>query len=642
MSIIGFRHALNASGKPEDLGVKKIMAVTDIHLKNGVEDNPGAPGAVDLGLNRYFYSAFEELEKYVTDVNAQTPSLALSLGDMCDSPNDFTRWNQIWGGISAGIRKELTIGNHDMDDLTYAQLVTTLGYDSEPDVAGSKFNKTFALGDNSRVILMDSTFDSDKVTHSNNYTDRHVHQDVPAWFQSTLENTTENEVIIGLHVGPHLAEFNQTQASELYGIIDTVKATRTDLQVTWICGHEHREVIEENTAAHANSLGLTLGALIYYENGRYNTIDIDQVAETIDYDTVIYDYTLGETFAPFTFEIDTTLGDGNPTFQFPFINSATEGEYDMVLRWDDNTRTFVHGQGSTLFGTLQKTFSSGGVKSVTIEGTMTSINFNNGGDKDKLTSIDQWGNVKQKTLTGAFYNCTNLASIPNAPITGCSAVDTMLRAFRGTSSLSQSMPSNLFASMGANLESLAETFYQSGFIGSIPSGLLDTLTGLTSLSRTFYGAALNGAIPSGLFDNQTLVTSTFECFRLGLITSIPTGLLDNMTALTSVASMFRSASGLNNSTIPTNLFFNNKLITNYSSCFQDVRNLVVGNMFDTSVLNIVTTFALFMRVSGTSFSATGTVQDVWNFATSATSTDAFLNQTALSNYASIPNGWKGL
>jgi hypothetical protein len=64
-------------------------------------------------------------------------------------------------------------------------------------------------------------------------------------------------------------------------------------------------------------------------------------------------------------------------------------------------------------------------------------------------------------------------------------------------------------------------------------------------------------------------------------------------------------------------------------------------LFDLSVLSAVTNFDFFMGVSQTSYSPTGTIQDIWNY-TSATSVDAFKNCTALTNYASIPNAWKGL
>ena len=65
-------------------------------------------------------------------------------------------------------------------------------------------------------------------------------------------------------------------------------------------------------------------------------------------------------------------------------------------------------------------------------------------------------------------------------------------------------------------------------------------------------------------------------------------------------------------------------------------------LFDLSSLSIVTTFNNFMNISSAGFSYTGTIQDIWNYALGATSSNTFRNQTALTNYASIPNGWKGL
>jgi hypothetical protein len=73
---------------------------------------------------------------------------------------------------------------------------------------------------------------------------------------------------------------------------------------------------------------------------------------------------------------------------------------------------------------------------------------------------------------------------------------------------------------------------------------------------------------------------------------------------------------------------------------QNCRNITLPNrIFNLSNLSIVTTFAYFMDVSSTTYSHTGTIQDIWNY-TTATSTDAFDQCTAITNYADIPTAWK--
>jgi hypothetical protein len=123
-------------------------------------------------------------------------------------------------------------------------------------------------------------------------------------------------------------------------------------------------------------------------------------------------------------------------------------------------------------------------------------------------------------------------------------------------------------------------------------------------------------------------------------TSLPVDVFRYNTAVTNMSNVLRQC---NLGNLPNNLFFYNKLVTNYAFAVWLHQNIVLPPiLFDLSVLNIVTSFNEFMNTAGSGFSATGTIQDVWNHALSATHSNTFKNQTALSNYASIPNNWKGL
>jgi hypothetical protein len=93
--------------------------------------------------------------------------------------------------------------------------------------------------------------------------------------------------------------------------------------------------------------------------------------------------------------------------------------------------------------------------------------------------------------------------------------------------------------------------------------------------------------------------------------------------------------------IPLDLFKFNIVVSDYIGTFQSCRNLAVpATLFDTTKLGIVSGFDYFLFVDTAVYSATGTMQDIWTYATSATSAQAFRNNTSLTNYASIPVGWK--
>ena len=54
-------------------------------------------------------------------------------------------------------------------------------------------------------------------------------------------------------------------------------------------------------------------------------------------------------------------------------------------------------------------YDSAGTYTIAIEGDFPHITFNNRGDKDKLTSIDQWGTNVWQSMAFSFYGCSNLA-----------------------------------------------------------------------------------------------------------------------------------------------------------------------------------------------------------------------------------------
>ena len=644
--MIGYRHVI-LNSKTVNVGDIRIMVVTDVHMRAGVEDLPEAEGAINVSLSRYYYASPNLMEQFVAEVNLQNPDVVICLGDMCDLPEYYVRWNEIWGSINPGIKKYIVPGNHDLEDLTFSQLLTTLGMENDPVVAGSQFNKVIELNDNALLILCDVTFDlSDN--HVNIYQNMRMHSTAPAWIETTLANYTQNNVIIALHTAPQTDSYLIAQRDQLYAIIDAAKVVNPALNVTWICGHEHLEALQIDGTSHANSTAIIMPAMILWENGRYVSMTVNT---GVAYNQYFIDYEFGEPVLPMVWEIDTTKGNGLSSFKFPFgISSGPQ--HDMMLEWGDGQFSYVHGTTAILnAATLIHPYDAHGVYDIKIYGKCETIYFNNlaTSDKSKVTKIKQWGHIKWKVLYGGLFGCNNITEIPNGPITGKAVdivfVETTVRSLlAGLTSINQPIPSNLLAEMQGVLD-LSYLFTGSYFNGQIPVNLFSGLSTIISLDHTFGSCIkLTNTIPGLLFRdliNLQSVAGTFD--GASLISGLEDGLYDYSPLLNNVADAHRNQIGLTGA-IPNNFFVKCPLVTTYFRTFGGTRNLIMGNIFDLTKLNIVTAFDGFIYPENTSYSPTGTVQDIWNYAThpSLTKSYAFMNTIGLTNYADIPNDWKGL
>lgn len=112
------------------------------------------------------------------------------------------------------------------------------------------------------------------------------------------------------------------------------------------------------------------------------------------------------------------------------IRIPTQGfGFNYDIYWEEVGNAINNGTeplGQT--GDYIVTFPSVGTYRVEISGDFPNIRFNNGGDKDKILTIEQWGDVVWNTMDGAFSGCSNL-TIPASDAPDLSSVSSMYRMF---------------------------------------------------------------------------------------------------------------------------------------------------------------------------------------------------------------------
>lgn len=120
----------------------------------------------------------------------------------------------------------------------------------------------------------------------------------------------------------------------------------------------------------------------------------------------------------------------NESITIPTIGS----NYDYSVDWGDGTVTTDHDGDATHI------YAEAGVYVVSVSGGFPRIYFNNSGDKNKIRSIEQWGEIRWESMERAFYGCYELTSTANdAP--DLTEVKVLTRMFASASSFNADLSS---------------------------------------------------------------------------------------------------------------------------------------------------------------------------------------------------------
>ena len=267
------------------------------------------------------------------------------------------------------------------------------------------------------------------------------------------------------------------------------------------------KVTVNNATTTAQATGLTAGVLYYFKVVAYKGTH-----ESIG--TNVYD-------TRFKITIDTTkAGSANDTFVLP---TAGAGTYNYFVDWGDG------GAEENVVANTSQThvYAAPGTYQIKVRGTFPQIYFNNGGDRAKLMTIDNWGNIIWSSMISAFYGCPEVQGVwidvPNT-----AKVTNMAYMFRGCYAFNQSV-ANFNTAKVTNMSSM---FYGcSAFNQSVANFNTAKVTNMASMFRECY--AFNQSVANF---NTAKVTNMaymfFGCsaFKQSLATFIMT-LVANVTSM---------------------------------------------------------------------------------------------------------------
>ncbi|WP_281499725.1 BspA family leucine-rich repeat surface protein [Allomuricauda sp. SCSIO 64092] len=226
------------------------------------------------------------------------------------------------------------------------------------------------------------------------------------------------------------------------------------------------------------------------------------------------------------------------------ITIPATGRYDVDLG-NDGSYELLDQTGTITVNVTTRGYTAGQIqvalRNATSEaGTLDRIYFNNGGDRQKLLSVGQWGSsVSWSNMAGAFYGCTNL-KIEASDAPDLSGVTDMGNMFRGCASLTGA--TGLSNWNTAKVTSMRYMFSRaSAFNGDIGSWNVAEVTNMEGMFS--WASSFNVDIGSWDTSKVTKMNSMFEtasAFNQDISFNEGTGSW-NTGSVTNMNSMFNSA-----------------------------------------------------------------------------------------------------
>ncbi|MEQ8302734.1 MAG: BspA family leucine-rich repeat surface protein [Cyclobacteriaceae bacterium] len=308
-----------------------------------------------------------------------------------------------------------------------------------------------------------------------------------------------------------------------------------------------------------------------------------------------------EYLAPFitTWKTDNPGTSANNQITIP-TNGVSVYNYDVV--WGDG----MSDTGVT--GNITHTYATPGTYVVSISGTFPAISFNNGGDREKILTVEQWGNNPWASMQNAFYGCTNLTvPAPDAPdLLLCVS---MAQMFREATSFNAPIGTWIITGNNNSLRSMFQgaTSFNQNISAWDVSGIMDMSFMFTDASafnqpltwaNTSMVSDMSGMFRGATIFNQDLDTwNTANVIRMQLMFQFATsfnGNIDNWNVanVQFMSAMFSGATAFNRD---ISGWVTNSLTTT-ASMFQDATNFN-RNLSGWNVSGVTSMSSMFANAS---------------------------------------------
>lgn len=335
-------------------------------------------------------------------------------------------------------------------------------------------------------------------------------------------------------------------------------------------------------------------------------------------------------------------GSGSQQIRLPLV---ADGTYDFVVGWGDGTFSNIVTRDvdpGNLSG-ITHSYATGGIKNLTITGTIKGWNFQNGiaGNKErlKISNVSSWGSVQLGTPTkqGEFFKGTTNMAVSATDALDMTGTTSLAGAFQDATSFNGAIGNwNVSAVTNMNHMFAGATSFNQPLAAWAPANVTSMahmFAGATSFNQPLsgWGNLLDVTTTAAMFDNADAFNSALAWTSLPDLTTTE-GMFANADAfnqalnwpvsqpnLTNTANMFNNADAFNNNVATLDM----SDVTNASGMFQDAaafnQPLATWNF---GTINLTDMFK-----NATSFN-----QDLsgWNFA-GVTRFGQFLNNSALAN-----------
>ena len=344
------------------------------------------------------------------------------------------------------------------------------------------------------------------------------------------------------------------------------------------------------------------------------------------------------------FQIEVTTTTSSQNFIIRFVNPDT-----LHVDWGNGSANDFNATNAEI--NFTNTYAISGVYTVRMSGKVKSIDcyayIADGGGPGYGTPV--LVSAIQSTIRGItgltsgyemFKGCRNITNIPAGLFDQCPGITTFYDTFLECSKIT-SIPLGLFNAQ-SNVVNFYATFDNCDLLASVPAGLFNKHTNNTNFAWTFAKCYSLTGMPESVFNthrkNLTFDHVFFRCYALP---SLSSALFTNNPLVTTFANAFTECRAL--SSIPPGLFDKNTAVTTFAYAFYGCTNLssIPPDLFakNTNVTSYASTFEGCMRLTGAS-PTNSAGQKLWELTPTPIGTACFRNCTNLTDYDTIPAGWK--